>query len=67
VISQRLIDSKEYEAWAQRYELARADMENREEAVRACIESLEQDMELLCVTGVEGNLSRSSNFRQAPR
>jgi magnesium-transporting ATPase (P-type) len=31
-------------------------MDNREEAVKACIESLERDMDLLCVTGVEGNL-----------
>lgn len=62
VISQRLIEAKEYEAWAQRYEAARAEMDNREEAVRACIESLEQDMELLCVTGVEGIVEMSSNL-----
>ena len=55
MISQRLLEANEYEAWAQRYDVARADMDNRDEAVRACIESLEQDMDLLCVTGVEGN------------
>ena len=58
MISQRLVEEVEYQRWHQRYDAARADMENREESIRACVEELEQDMELLCITGVEGILTQ---------
>ncbi len=45
-----------YDAWARRYAEAKADMHDREAAVRACIDELEEDMELLGVTGVEDKL-----------
>jgi len=58
VISQRLVEEVEYQRWHKRYEAARSDMENREESIRECVEELEQDMELLCITGVEGILTQ---------
>ena len=35
--------------------MAKADLNNREKAMNRCVEELETDMELLGVTGVEGN------------
>ena len=58
MISQRLVEEVEYQRWHKRYEAARSDMENREESIRVCVEELEQDMELLCITGVEGILTQ---------
>ena len=55
VISQKQIDENEFEAWQERYKEAKADLNNREKAMARCIEDLEQDMELLGVTGVEGS------------
>lgn len=54
VISQKLLDEQEFMQWQERYKEAKADLNNREKAVARCIEELEQDMELLGVTGVEG-------------
>lgn len=51
---------------------AKASLNNREEMVAQCIEELEQDMELLAITGVEGKLflrivTSAFNFRQTTR
>jgi magnesium-transporting ATPase (P-type) len=48
------LDEKEFAAWQEKYRDAKADLNNREKAITKCIEDLEQDMELLGVTGVEG-------------
>ena len=53
VISQKVIDQEQFVAW---YAEAKADLNNREASMIACIEDLEQDMELLGVTGVEDKL-----------
>lgn len=54
VISQKQLDDDFFEAWLRRYNAAKADLNNREQAVAACIAELELEMELLGVTGVEG-------------
>ena len=56
VISQKLIDSPFYEDWNRRYQEAKADLNNREQSIQNCINELEQDMELLGITGVEDKL-----------
>mmetsp|Transcript_4676 Transcript_4676/g.7949 ORF Transcript_4676/g.7949 Transcript_4676/m.7949 type:complete len:542 (-) Transcript_4676:46-1671(-) len=56
VISQKSISEEFYEQWTQRYEAAKADLGDRERLVASCLEELEQDMELLGVTGVEDKL-----------
>ena len=56
VISQKVIDQEQFVAWSKRYAEAKADLNNREASMIACIEDLEQDMELLGVTGVEDKL-----------
>merc|ERR1711988_1773941 len=45
-----------YNEWEQRYNAAKLSVVNRSTQVTAVIESLERDMELLCVTGVEDKL-----------
>jgi phospholipid-translocating ATPase len=56
VISQKVITEDFYRRWQVRYETAKADLNDREKLVNACIEELENDMELLGVTGVEDRL-----------
>jgi magnesium-transporting ATPase (P-type) len=56
VISMKLLTDEWYEAWNRRYEEAKADLNDRERLIAACVEELEQDMELLGVTGVEDRL-----------
>ena len=56
VISQKLLSPEFYQDWNRRYEVAKADLNDRERLVQNCIEELEQDMELLGVTGVEDRL-----------
>ena len=56
VISQKLLLAETYEDWNKRYELAKADLNDREERVAAMMEELEKDMELLGITGVEDKL-----------
>jgi hypothetical protein len=54
VISQKLVDDDFFANWMRRYNEAKSDLNNREEAMMNCVLELEQDMELLGVTGVEG-------------
>jgi len=56
VISQKLLSPEFYQEWSRKYEVAKADLNDRERLVQNCIEELEQDMELLGVTGVEDRL-----------
>ena len=56
VISQKLLSPEYYQEWNRKYEVAKADLNDRERLVQNCIEVLEQDMELLGVTGVEDRL-----------
>lgn len=54
VISQKLLTPEFYDKWNKEFSAARALLNGREEKVNDCIAQLEQDMELLGVTGVEG-------------
>jgi len=60
VISEKLIQEEEFEAWFDRYREAQADLNERERKIREVVEELEVDMELLGVTGVEGKVRRFS-------
>ena len=48
------MDNEFFEGWLRRYNDAKSDLNNREESMMNCVLELEQDMELLGVTGVEG-------------
>ncbi|TNV85311.1 hypothetical protein FGO68_gene5532 [Halteria grandinella] len=56
VISQKLIEESYFQDWQRRYAEAKADMGNREASINAVVNELEQEMELLGVTGVEDKL-----------
>lgn len=56
VISMKPLTEKQYEDWSRKYAEAKADLNDRERLVQLCIEELEQDMDLLGVTGVEDKL-----------
>lgn len=50
------LTEKQYEDWLRKYTEAKADLNDRERLVQLCVEELEQDMDLLGVTGVEDRL-----------
>lgn len=56
VISQKYVSEEFYQEWAIKYEQANLSMEDREKKVRKVVEELEENMEFLCVTGVEDKL-----------
>lgn len=49
-----MITQEFYEKWNRKYLAAKASLGNREELVLESISELENDMELLGITGVEG-------------
>ena len=53
VLTQKLISQKYYDEWNEEYSQALTTMENRKEKIAKCISKLENDMDFLCVTGVE--------------
>lgn len=55
VLSQKLIDKAFYENWQEKYRNAELSMENRNEKIREVINLLENNMDFLAVSGVEGN------------
>lgn len=56
VISQKLISPEFYEQWKKKYEIAKADLNDRENMIRNVVDELEADMDLLAITGVEDKL-----------
>lgn len=56
VISQRYVPALEYENWQRKYDQAKSEMNEREAKIQKVVEELEEDMEFLCVTGVEDKL-----------
>lgn len=56
VISQKLLDNKFYEDWSKIYTAAQTSMNGRKERIQQAIAMLENNMEFLCVTGVEDQL-----------
>ncbi len=50
------MDEEAYNQWNKKFRAAQSDLNNREEAVKQAMKSLEHEMELLGVTGVEDKL-----------
>ena len=53
VLSQKLISQEDYNKWELEYNEALTSMENRQEKIANVVSKLENNMEFLCVTGVE--------------
>jgi len=53
VLSQKIIPQDEYEIWNKEYEEAKTSMENRQEKITQVVSKIENNMDFLCVTGVE--------------
>jgi len=54
-----MLSQEQYDKWNRKYNTAKASLGNREELVADAISELENEMELLGITGVEGKLSYS--------
>ena len=70
VLTQKIISNEDYENWNKEYNEALSSMENRKEKIAQTISKLENNMEFLCVTGVEDLLqdevaSTIDNLRNA--
>ena len=57
VISQKMLTQEQYDKWNRKYASAKSSLGNREEQVAEAISELENEMELLGITGVEGKLT----------
>ena len=53
VLTQKIVSQSFYDEWLERYKEAQTSMENRKENIQKVISELENDMDFLCVTGVE--------------
>jgi phospholipid-translocating ATPase len=62
VLTQKTITQEYYDVWAREYAEASTSMENRRESVLNCLEKLENNMEFLCVTGVEDLLQDEVDY-----
>jgi len=56
VFAKRRLSEEEYEFFRSRFEQASVSIQGREDMVNLTIESIENNMELLCLTGVEDKL-----------
>ena len=56
VVSKKTLSEEHYADFEQRYSAAKLSVVNRSAQVAAVVESLQRDMNLLCVTGVEDRL-----------
>ncbi len=56
VVAKKSLTAEQYADFEQRYNAAKLSLANRSAQVAQVVESLERDMELLCVTGVEDKL-----------
>ena len=70
VLSQKIISQEDFDKWNQEYNEALTSMENRKEKITNVISKLENNMDFLCVTGVEDLLqdevaSTIDNLRNA--
>jgi len=54
VMTQKLLDKEFFDNWKALYDKACASMDNRKDKIKRAIELLENNMEFLAVTGVEG-------------
>ena len=53
VLTEKIISQEEYDKWDAEYRDALTSMENRQERIANVVSKLENNMEFLCVTGVE--------------
>ena len=53
VLTQKLLSEEEFNKWNVEYKEASTSMENRKEKMAQVVSKLENDMDFLCVTGVE--------------
>jgi phospholipid-translocating ATPase len=53
VLSQKIISQEDFDIWNKEYNEALTSMENRKEKINTAISKLENNMDFLCVTGVE--------------
>ena len=70
VLTQKIITQEEFDVWNNEYNEALSSMENRKEKITQAISKLENNMDFLCVTGVEDLLqdevaSTIDNLRNA--
>ena len=56
VVARKTLSMEQYQDFEQRYSAAKLSVVNRAAQVSAVVESLQRDMKLLCVTGVEDKL-----------
>ena len=53
VLSQKIIPQEDFDKWNKEYEEAKTSMENRQQKIKDVVSKLENNMDFLCVTGVE--------------
>lgn len=56
VVAKKILTEEQYQEFDNRYHQAKMSIQDRNTKVQGVIESLERDMELLCLTGVEDKL-----------
>ncbi|XP_078337418.1 putative phospholipid-transporting ATPase IIA isoform X1 [Crassostrea virginica] len=56
VVAKKILTEEQYQEFDTRYHQAKMSIQDRNAKVQGVIESLERDMELLCLTGVEDKL-----------
>ncbi|XP_052232597.1 probable phospholipid-transporting ATPase IIB [Dreissena polymorpha] len=56
VVARKVLTEEHYQEFQSRYHQAKMSVQDRNLKVQAVVESLERDMELLCMTGVEDRL-----------
>ena len=53
VLTQKILTQEEFDKWNQEYNEATTSLDNRKEKIAQVVSKLENDMDFLCVTGVE--------------
>ena len=53
VLTEKLISQEDFDEWNKEYEEAKTSMEDRQKKIAEVVSKLENNMEFLCVTGVE--------------
>lgn len=59
VVAKKVLTEDQYQEFQSRYHQAKMSVQDRNMKVQAVVESLERDMELLCMTGVEDRLQEN--------
>ena len=59
VVAKKVLTQEQYADFEQRLTKAKLSMQDRNQKIQNVIESLEKDLELLCLTGVEDKLQQN--------